>query len=157
MQRKEKGKKKEKVVISLKRVVHAHKFRKGERGIMMTHRLRNPRSQKEDTYTNSGQFRQSLHRSSVSSPHLDRPSHRAAHLSPHLHRTSYHANLPSPHNHHSADHSRPAPHPNSPALPQSSPDHRAHRRAIPQPAKPHQDHSSRSMTISISAALRRWL
>ena len=44
-----KKQKKEKVVIPLKRVVHAHNFRKRERGIMMTHRFKNPRSQKDDT------------------------------------------------------------------------------------------------------------
>ena len=134
-----KKQKKEKVVIPLKRVVHAHKFRKRERGIMMTHRFRNPRSQKEDMYTHSGQIRQSLHRSSMSSPHVHRSSHRAAHPSPHLHRPSHQANHPSPHNHHSADHSRSAPHPNSPAFPQFSPDHRARRSAISQTSEPPQE------------------
>ena len=154
MKKEEEEEEEEKVVIPLKRVVHAHKFRKRERGIMMTHRFRNPRSQKEDTYTHSCQIRQSLHRSSVSSPHLHHSFHRAAHPSPHLHRPSHQANHPSPHNHHSVDHSRVAPSPNSPAFPQSSPDHRARRSAITQTSEPPQEPSSRSMTISISAALR---
>ena len=140
---KKKKEEEEKVVIPLKRVVHAHNFRKRERGIMMTHKFRNPRSQKEDTYTNSGQFRQSLHRPSMSSPHLHRSSHRANHHSPHNHRSTEHSRSPS--------------HPNSPAFPQSLPDHRTHRSAIPQTSVPPHEPSSRSMMIGISAALRRWL
>ena len=113
---------------------------------MMTHRLRNPRYQKRDTYTYS---RQSIHHSSVYSPHSHRPSHRASLLSPYTHRTSQ----SSPPNHTSIDHS--ALQPNSPVLPQSSPDHRAHRHASRHEL--HQDHAIRSMTINISTALRRWL
>ena len=41
---------------AIKKVVHAHKFRKKNLEIIMTHRFRNPRPQKEDTYTNSGNF-----------------------------------------------------------------------------------------------------
>ena len=118
---------------------------------MMTHRLRNPRYQKRDTYTNPSYSRQSIHHASVYSPHPHRPSHRASLLSPHTHRTSQ----SSPPNHTSIDHSHSALQPNSPVLPQSSPDHRAHRRASQHEL--HQDHSIRSMTINISTALRRWL
>ena len=57
MKEKRKRKKREEnVVMLLKKVVHAHKFRKKNLEIIMTHRFRNPRPQKEDTYTNSGNF-----------------------------------------------------------------------------------------------------
>ena len=109
---------------------------------MMTHRLRIPRYQKRDTYIYS---RQSIHHSSVYSPHPHRPSHRTSLLSPYTHRTSQ----SSPPNHTALDLS--ALQPNSPVLSQSSPDHQAHKHEL------HQDHATRAMTINILTALRRWL
>ena len=113
---------------------------------MRTHRLRNPRYQKRDTYIYS---RQNIHHSSVYSPHLHRPSHRTSLLSPYTHRTSQ----SSPPNHIALDLS--ALQPNPPVLPQSSPDHRTHRHTSRHEL--HQDHATRSMTINISTALRQWL
>ena len=131
----------------LKKVVHAHKFRKKNLEIIMTHRFRNPRPQKEDTYTNSGHFRQSFHHHSSPPPYLHRSGHLTNHPSPHLHRSAHRANHLS----------RSPPHPNSPSFPLSSPDHKTRRSSIPQTSLAPHEPLSLPMKIVISTALRRWI
>ena len=115
--------------------MHAHISRTKTRGTSMTHRSRNPRPQKDESCRLLGHFQKqtfacsSPHRSSYSPHH-----HRSTHLTHHSSRSSQ-----------------------SPSSPRSSPDHRTHGCENPQTSLNHHEPSPLAMTITISAALRRWL
>ena len=115
--------------------MHAPTPRSRTRGTNMAHRSRNPRPQKDESFRFSGHFPKPTHacisprRSSRSPLH-----HRSAHCA-----------------HYSSRPSR------SPSSPHSSPDHRTCGGEHPSTSLKIPEPSPLPMTITISAALRRWL